>query len=130
LLLAGRVEELDAGFYLTGSKGFSPAALGSQQRLSWIRSGYGDAPVLLLVCGDLRAALSGGYLGYQALLNRAGLLGHAAWLSAAAVGLTGSISGRPHSQVTELARQLGSGFHHLVTVALGRASTGHPGVAQ
>jgi hypothetical protein len=132
LLLAGRVQDLDAGFYLTDSNGFTPAALGSQHRLSSVRSSYGDAPLLLLVCGDLPAALRSDCLGYQALLRRAGLLGHAAWLSAAATGLSGSISGRPHSQVTAVARQLDDGLHHLLTVALGRALPGHgaPGIAQ
>jgi hypothetical protein len=121
LLLAGRVQELDVGLYLTGSDGFTPVTPGSQHRLAWVRSSYGDAPVLLLVCGDLPAALSGDCYGYQALLHRAGLLGHALWLSAAATGLASSISGRPHSQVTAATRQLGDRLHHLLTVAVGRA---------
>jgi len=124
LLLAGRVDELDAGFYLTGSGGFT-TALGTEDRLSWVRSSYGDAPVLLLVCGDLRTALRADCRGYQALLHRAGLVGHAAWLSAAAIGLTASISGRPHSQVTVVARQFGDDLYHLLTVALGKSWPGH-----
>jgi hypothetical protein len=119
LLLAGRVQGLEAGVYHAAGDGFAVAIAGQQHQLTWLRSSYGNAPAVLLVCGDLDAALSAGGLGYRSLLQRAGLLGHAMWLSAQAAGLTGSMSGRPHSQATALARQICGGLHHLLTVTLG-----------
>jgi hypothetical protein len=118
LLLATRVEKLDAGFYGLDGDGFATAGPWDQHRLTWIQGSYGNAPALLLVCGDLGAALRAGGPGYRSLLQRAGLLGHAAWLSAQIAGLVCSISGRPHSQATAVAQQLG-GLCHLLTVALG-----------
>jgi hypothetical protein len=118
LLLAGHVEDLGVGLYRPGRNEFAAVQSWEEHRLTWIRSSYGYAPALLLVYGDLGAALSAGRAGYRSLLQRAGLLGHAAWLSAKAAGLTGSISSRPHCQAAAVA-QPSCGLWHLLTVALG-----------
>ncbi|GIH05756.1 hypothetical protein Rhe02_38230 [Rhizocola hellebori] len=83
---------------------------------------YAAAPVLLLVCADVSAAVvAQGGAGYRQALLRASGFGYAAWLCAIANGLSGCPFGRASAEVTSLVRKrTGSALRHLFTLALGR----------
>jgi len=97
-----------------------PDATPGPDLLPALREAYCEAPVLLFICGDVRAAAQAEHgTGYGSLLVRAGALGYALWMAALAEGLAGSVYGRSAPSVTAAARTLGPGVRHLFTVALG-----------
>lgn len=121
LLTTSSLPDVPPGLHLCDSRDGAPSArLRGPDLLPALHDSYVDAPALLFVCGDVRAAAhddSG--TGYGALLMRAGALGYALWLAAVADGLAGCVYGRPSAAVTAAARELGPGMRHLFTVALG-----------
>lgn len=125
LLAAFRVATLSPDVYPAGPPGTGRfAAVPATGLLTALRQ-HGNAPALLLVCGDLDAACrAGGESGYGSLLVRAGAMAHAAWLAAVGAGLAGHTCGRATRLGCEAARQaFGTGSRHLVTVAIGMAAT-------
>ncbi|GGJ84208.1 hypothetical protein GCM10011583_14810 [Streptomyces camponoticapitis] len=81
---------------------------------------YMEAPLLLLVCGDLRRVSdppTGS--GYPALLSAAGALGHALWLTALSAGLGGRVYTSGCRPATTAVRRHRPGMRHLLTVAVG-----------
>jgi len=83
---------------------------------------YGNAAAALHICGDLADACRGGVPGYGTLLVRAGMLGHAAWLSAQSAGLAGATYAMASRHVTGIARDADPALRHLMSVALGAGS--------
>jgi len=81
---------------------------------------YMDAPLLLLVCGDVRRVSdSTPTSGYPALLSAAGALGHVLWLTALSAGLGGRIFTSGCRPATTAVRRHHPGMRHLLTVAVG-----------
>jgi hypothetical protein len=122
VLAALRVTDLPRGLHLAApGADRSFVRLGNDHWVGELADAYADAPVLLLVCGDLdRACLAVGPRGYGQLLVRAGAVGHAAWLAATELGLAGSVFGVRHPKVTASVGRASSGsLSHLFTVALG-----------
>lgn len=130
LVAAYRVEGMAGGLYATSTGtglpplGTDDALLGSLPAL------YADAPVLLLICGDLNGACRArGSSGYASMLIRAGTIGYAGWLWAVSAGLAGSVYAAPSHQVTGAARELDPNLRHLFTLALGASAEQVPSYA-
>ncbi|WP_326613886.1 hypothetical protein OG949_37135 [Streptomyces scopuliridis] len=95
-------------------------------RLPLLSGLYMDAPLLLLVCGDLRGVGdSPTASGYPALLSGAGALGHALWLTALSAGLGGRIFTSGCRSATTAVRRHRPGMRHLLTVAVGHLDGRH-----
>jgi hypothetical protein len=133
LLGTSTLPEVTPGLHLCDARDGAPIAqVAGPHLLPALRDAYCDAPVLLFICGDVRAAAQAEHgTGYGSLLVRAGALGYALWMAALAEGLAGSVYGRPSPAVTAVSRTLGPGVRHLFTVALGSdaADTYAPGEA-
>jgi hypothetical protein len=124
LVAAFRVDGTAAGLYAFRDFRSERDAVLAGSTATWfdaLRSQYADAPVLLLVCGNLNQACQDtGPAGYPSMLVRSGTIGYAAWLWAVSAGLAGSVYGGASHRVTGAARQLDPNLRHLFTVALGK----------
>lgn len=84
---------------------------------------FADAPALLVITGNLAAALARhGSHGHRLLLTRAGAAGHAAWLAALRLGLGGTVfAGLLPNVLRE--RAGADGYHRAALFAF---AAGHP----
>jgi hypothetical protein len=120
LVAAFDVAGLAAGLYTTCGKSGADMVKVDSARLDSLRALYADAPVLLLICGDLNLACRvAGPAGYASMLVRAGTIGYGAWLRAISAGLAGSVYGGASHEVSAAARRVNADLWHLFTVALG-----------
>jgi nitroreductase len=118
LIAAYRVADLDSGTYLAEPGNELTAR--PEYILDGVREAYADAAALLIICGDLAAAVEAdGPNGYSRLLVQAGAFAYTAWLTALSLGLAGSVYGRSNGDADAAARRSG-GLRHLFTAALGR----------
>ncbi|HEX6545260.1 MAG TPA: nitroreductase family protein [Bryobacteraceae bacterium] len=98
LVVAWRVEGLPQGIYRYLPASHSVAAIGPapNQETSGkdlvLQTEFADAPAIVLVTGDLGAALTQhGAWGHRNLLVRAGAAGYRLWLASLATGLSGTV---------------------------------------
>lgn len=97
LLVAWRVEGLAPALYVHRPEQdalafVGPAPTGEPAADLLLQREYAAAPALLIVMGDLAAALHRhGSHGYRLMLLRAAGAAHAAWLAAVSLGLRGSV---------------------------------------
>lgn len=120
LVAVFRVDGLAAGVYACRGGHHAMLAGPGSAWFDALRGQYADAPVLLLICGDLnQACRAADSAGYPSMLVRSGTIGYAAWLWAISAGLAGSVYGGASHRVTDVARKLDPNLRHLFTVALG-----------
>jgi hypothetical protein len=114
------VAGLAAGLYTARGRPDADLVMVNQAGLGSLRAQYADAPVLLLICGDLNLACRvAGPAGYASMLVRAGTIGYGAWLWAVSTGLAGCVYGGASHGVSAAARRVNEDLWHLFTVALG-----------
>lgn len=120
LVAAFDVEGLAPGLYAACGKAEVDLVKAGSARVDSLRVQYADAPVLLLICGNLNLACRvAGAAGYASMLVRAGTIGYGAWLWAISAGLAGSVYGGASHEVSAAARRVNPDLWHLFTVALG-----------
>jgi hypothetical protein len=105
-----------AGAPLPDADGFSDLVLQPE---------YGSAAAIVIAFGDLEAAAArDGAAGHRRLLVRAGASLHAAWLTAVALGLAGSVfAGLLPAAVRDLAQGDGLRCAQLLALAVGPPAT-------
>jgi hypothetical protein len=128
LAAAISVDGLAPGLYAAreaGAKLLTP----DSALLDLLRAQYADAPVLILICGDLnQACRSAGQAGYPAALTLAGTAGYAAWLWAISAGLAGCLYGGASQHARGAWRELDPNLRHLFTVSIGIPAEASPHV--
>jgi hypothetical protein len=119
---AASVEGLAPGFYRHSYRtGFARLAVTSRHFPS-LHEAYAEAPVLLLLCGDLgKAASRAASHGYERLLLRAGAVGYIALLGLLPHGISGCPFGASNDTAAHVSRAAidSAGSCHLFTIALG-----------
>jgi hypothetical protein len=119
---AASVEGLAPAFHRHGYRaGFSQLPVASHC-VPALHEAYVEAPVLLLICGDLDKAKSrAASHSYERLLLRAGAVGYIALLSLRPHGISGCPFGASNDTAADVSRAaVGSaGSCHLFTIALG-----------
>lgn len=110
LCAAWRVSPLEVGLHAFDESTrtltrLSPLPTGPAAADLVLQREFADAPAIVMVLGDLGAAVRRhGSHGYRLLLTRAGAAAHAAWLTAVGLGLDGSLfAGLLPSALRELA---------------------------